>query len=118
MSKTSACYSINPGASRKQSKECNCARSDAAPHACGKSSYQERDHMTIEELTRRNVTIIAEMEKAAAQVRTHGDRLADRLAAWAGSWTFLVTQTMILTGWIVLNLSAWLNHWDPYPFIL
>jgi uncharacterized membrane protein len=73
---------------------------------------------SIEELTRRNVAIIAEMEKAAAQVRTRGDRVADRLAAWVGSWTFIVTQSLILLVWIILNITAWVNHWDPYPFIL
>ena len=73
---------------------------------------------SIENLTRRNVAIIAEMEKAAAQVRTRGERIADRLAAWVGSWGFLVTQSVILLAWITLNISAWVNHWDPYPFIL
>ena len=73
---------------------------------------------SIEELTRRNVAIIAEMEQAAAQVRTRGDRVAERLAALVGSWTFLVVQSVILGMWIVLNVAAWLNHWDPYPFIL
>jgi uncharacterized membrane protein len=73
---------------------------------------------SIEDLTRRNVAIIAEMEKAAAQVRTRGERIADRLAAWVGSWGFLVTQSVILLAWIALNISAWINHWDPYPFIL
>jgi uncharacterized membrane protein len=73
---------------------------------------------TIEELTRRNVAIIAEMEKAAAQVRTRGERIADRLATWVGSWTFLAIQTIILLLWIILNVCAWFNHWDPYPFIL
>jgi uncharacterized membrane protein len=73
---------------------------------------------SIEELTRRNVAIIAEMEKAAAQVRTRGDRVAEWLAAWVGSWTFLIVQTVVLGTWICLNLAAWLNHWNPYPFIL
>jgi len=73
---------------------------------------------SIEELTRRNVAIIAEMETAAAQVRTRGDRVADRLAGWVGSWTFIVTQTVILLLWIIVNITAWINHWDPYPFIL
>jgi len=73
---------------------------------------------SIEELTRRNVAIIAEMEQAANQVRTRGDRVADRLAAWVGSWRFIVAQTVILLAWIVVNISAWINHWDPYPFIL
>ena len=74
--------------------------------------------LSIEELTRRNVAIIAEMEKAAAQVRTRGDRVAERLAAWVGSWTFLITQTVILLTWMALNITALINHWDPYPFIL
>jgi uncharacterized membrane protein len=73
---------------------------------------------SIEELTRRNVAIIAEMEKAAASVRTRRDRVADRLAAWVGSWTFLVVQSVILIVWIAFNLAAWIGHWDPYPFIL
>ena len=73
---------------------------------------------SIEELMRRNVAIIAEMERAAANVRTRGERIADRIAAWVGSWTFIVTQTVILLFWIALNITAWINHWDPYPFIL
>jgi uncharacterized membrane protein len=73
---------------------------------------------TIEELTRRNVAVIAEMEKEAAQIRTRWDRVADRLAAWVGSWTFLVIQSTILLMWIILNISGWLSIWDPYPFIL
>jgi len=73
---------------------------------------------SIEELTRRNVAIIADMEKAANQVRTRGERVADRLATWVGSWPFLVIQTVILLVWIIVNVSAWVNHWDPYPFIL
>ncbi len=77
-----------------------------------------KPEQSIEELTRRNVAIIAEMEKAAAEVRTRGERVADRLAAWVGSWKFIVTQTVILLVWIILNITAWINHWDPYPFIL
>jgi uncharacterized membrane protein len=73
---------------------------------------------SIAELTQRNVAIIADMERAQAQVRTRADRIADWLAAWIGSWAFLTVQTMILVLWIFLNLTAWLNHWDPYPFIL
>jgi uncharacterized membrane protein len=75
-------------------------------------------NQTIDELTRRNVSIIAEMERAASGVRTRGDRVADRIASAVGSWTFIIIQTALLTLWIVLNLIAWVQHWDPYPFIL
>jgi uncharacterized membrane protein len=73
---------------------------------------------SIDELTQRNVAIIAEMEKAEANVRSRGERVADRIATWVGSWTFIIAQTFILVLWIILNLIAWTNHWDPYPFIL
>jgi uncharacterized membrane protein len=35
-----------------------------------------------------------------------------------GSWTFIIVQSVVLAVWIVLNLVAWMEHWDPYPFIL
>jgi uncharacterized membrane protein len=73
---------------------------------------------SIDELTQRNVAIIAQMEKAAGNVRTRGERVADWVASWVGSWTFIIVQTVILLVWIVLNLVAWMQHWDPYPFIL
>ena len=73
---------------------------------------------SIEQLTQRNVAIIAEMENAAALVRTRADRIADRLASWVGSWTFLCIQTAVLLIWVALNITAWVGRWDPYPFIL
>jgi len=73
---------------------------------------------SIDELTQRNVEIIAEMEKAEANIRSRGERIADQIATWVGSWTFIVAQSFILVLWIILNLIAWTNHWDPYPFIL
>ena len=35
-----------------------------------------------------------------------------------GSWSFIIIQSVILTIWIILNVVAWIGHWDPYPFIL
>jgi uncharacterized membrane protein len=49
---------------------------------------------------------------------TRGQRIADTVAATIGSWTFIIIQSIILTIWILLNLVAWMEHWDPYPFIL
>ena len=47
-----------------------------------------------------------------------GQRAADRVAAVVGSWRFIFIQTVIVTVWIALNLTALIHHWDPYPFIL
>ena len=49
---------------------------------------------------------------------TLGQRVADGVADTIGSWPFIIIQSIILAFWIVLNISAWINHWDPYPFIL
>jgi uncharacterized membrane protein len=35
-----------------------------------------------------------------------------------GSWPFIIIQSLILVAWMALNLTAYVEHWDPYPFIL
>lgn len=50
--------------------------------------------------------------------RTLGQRIADRTAQVLGSWPFIIAQTIIVGLWVVLNITAWTRHWDPYPFIL
>src|SRR5438477_12651896 len=49
---------------------------------------------------------------------TAGQRIADAVAATMGSWRFIIIQSVILLIWIVLNLTAYVEQWDPYPFIL
>jgi uncharacterized membrane protein len=49
---------------------------------------------------------------------TSGQRTADWVASTMGSWKFIITQTSIIVLWITLNVIAWIQHWDPYPFIL
>jgi uncharacterized membrane protein len=43
--------------------------------------------------------------------------LADKIAAFIGSWKFIIIQSTILTVWIVINVIG-LVHYDPFPFIL
>ena len=47
-----------------------------------------------------------------------GQRLADSVANGMGSWRFIIIQTIIVILWMILNILAFLDHWDPYPFIL
>ena len=54
----------------------------------------------------------------AAAECTRGQRIADIVAATMGSWNFIIIQTIILLVWIVLNVTAFMEQWDPYPFIL
>ena len=47
-----------------------------------------------------------------------GQKVADGVAAVMGSWAFIIIQTLILTAWVILNVTAFIQKWDPYPFIL
>ena len=49
---------------------------------------------------------------------TPGAMLADRVAETVGSWRFIVIQSVLLGIWIMLNMIAFIRHWDPFPFIL
>lgn len=52
--------------------------------------------------------------------RTFGESASDFLTKWAGSWAFIISVSVLLFFWMVINTS-WLlfgQKWDPYPFIL
>ncbi len=53
-----------------------------------------------------------------AESLSFGQRLADSVARQMGSWKFIIIQTFIVAIWMILNLVAFIFHWDPYPFIL
>jgi uncharacterized membrane protein len=56
--------------------------------------------------------------KPARPTLTPGQRIADAVAATMGSWRFIIIQSAVLAIWIILNITAYIRHWDPYPFIL
>lgn len=70
-----------------------------------------------DELLRSHVSRNANTEEDERM--TFGERVADRVAAFGGSWSFIFLFAGILAFWMLAN-AAWLNHrpWDPYPFIL
>jgi uncharacterized membrane protein len=43
---------------------------------------------------------------------------AESFARFFGTVRFLVIQTIIVSIWIILNVTAFIHHWDEYPFIL
>ena len=63
-------------------------------------------------------TIKLNWHRKHQQELTFGQRVADGVAATMGSWSFIIGQSIILTAWVVLNVIAVVQHWDPYPFIL
>src|SRR6266516_1271502 len=49
---------------------------------------------------------------------TFGERIADRVASFGGSWTFITSFGIVLVTYTTLNIGLAARAWDPYPFIL
>ena len=49
---------------------------------------------------------------------TFGERIADRVAGFGGSWTFILTFLTVLVIYTAVNIILGRSAWDPYPFIL
>ena len=85
---------------------------------------QERGELT--RLEQEVVQSLADHETLAENIeaeysghRSFGERLSDRLAAFGGSWTFIMIFFVILIGWMAFNVVAVARDiFDPYPFIL
>jgi uncharacterized membrane protein len=81
--------------------------------------HQAEERLLTELRTlRRGVRGIQANSQATKFQLTIGQRIADTVASTMGSWTFIIIQSVILMFWIALNVTAYVQQWDPYPFIL
>jgi uncharacterized membrane protein len=70
-------------------------------------------------LDQRRVT--RDVNRELEESRGLGERVADRIAAFGGSWTFILLFLAVLIAWVVLNslvLARRGRAFDPYPYIL
>lgn len=75
--------------------------------------------MEVVESLAANETLAEDVEKSFERERTFGDRMADALATFGGSWGFIGFFAGFLACWIVFNLIVMGRaQFDPYPFIL
>jgi uncharacterized membrane protein len=70
----------------------------------------------VHDLTERNVELIRELEEAAKQERTPSDRVAEVIANFCGSMTFVWVHIVWFGGWILFNIIPGLPHIDPFPY--
>lgn len=62
---------------------------------------------------------VVNVNEAADQNLTVGQKVADTVASNMGSWRFIIIQSLILLVWILFNsVQAYFGRFDPYPFIL
>lgn len=66
-----------------------------------------------------NSTLSDKIEGEDAKAMTFGQRIADKVAAFGGSWTFIISFGVFIFIWVGTNVYWLLNKgFDPYPFIL
>ena len=91
----------------------------AAQHWFGKaaSALTAVERNVLQHLLHRDPIAEDAPHSASPETTPLGDRLADQVARFGGSWTFIGLFALVLVGWAVLNTLALRHPFDPYPFI-
>ncbi|WP_237214651.1 DUF1003 domain-containing protein [Falsiroseomonas oryziterrae] len=79
--------------------------------------FTELDRQVTESIAKQD-TIAENIEAQFDERRTAGERLSDGLAAFGGSWAFLIVFAGVMAAWILVNQAEGEGAFDPYPFIL
>ena len=87
----------------------------------GYDDLTPRERQVIERVAKR-LAVSRDVGASFEESRSFGERLADRIAAFGGSWTFIMLFASAVAAWILINaivLLGWGREpFDPYPFIL
>ena len=75
-----------------------------------------RPSPSAEQLTEQNIETVTRLEESAREQRTATDRLAEKIANFCGSMTFVWVHVVWFGGWILLNLIPGIPHVDAFPF--
>jgi len=93
---------------------------DLAEHLlkAGYKDLPDREQRVLRRIAQR-VAISANVNEEFHQRLTSGQRLADRVAAFGGSWIFIILFGLVLAAWVLVY--TWLlprgDVFDPYPFV-
>src|SRR5690348_4514446 len=71
---------------------------------------------TVDEMTNQNVQTIVQLEETAQANRDKTDQMADVIAQFCGSFTFVWVHLIWFAAWIIVNGLPGLPHFDAYPF--
>jgi uncharacterized membrane protein len=83
----------------------------------GDEQASYRRPRTAADLTRENIRAMRKLEELAVAKRTIADRIAEFVARFCGSITFVWIHAVLFTAWIGWNVLPHLPHFDPYPFV-
>lgn len=95
-----------------------CTPESILQRSCKELGEKEKEiAFHLQERTRISKNLVKEYDEQL----TYGQRVADKVAAFGGSWPFIIIFCLIFLAWIVLNsflLIRISKEFDPYPYIL
>ena len=86
----------------------------------GLNELDEREKVILERVMKRG-KVSRDTNEDFDKAQTFGQRVADKVASFGGSWTFIIIFLSFLTVWIIWNSYIFFNlpqAFDPYPYIL
>lgn len=81
------------------------------------SEIPDRERRVIERVAKR-LSISRDTNSEHEETLTFGDRLADQVASFGGSWKFLILFAVFIAVWVLMNSVMFIAGFDPYPYIL
>jgi uncharacterized membrane protein len=83
----------------------------------GAKEMSAREQRVIERVAKR-VAVSRDINQEYDEGSKFGGRLADRVASFGGSWSFLIIFGVLIVAWVGVNAAMLAQAFDPYPFIL
>ena len=84
-----------------------------------KGELTELEKEVITDLNDHELTAKNPLKDDDEDAATFGERVADRIASFGGSWRFIISFCSVLAIWVLINVYVLAAHpFDPYPFIL
>ncbi|MBI5916590.1 MAG: DUF1003 domain-containing protein [Bacteroidetes bacterium] len=75
-------------------------------------------HSLVADSLKEEKLIVKNLMQQSTEQSTTGQRIADKVATFGGSWTFIISFGVVLGCWIAVNVVLTTRAFDPYPFIL
>ena len=75
-------------------------------------------HRIVADSLKEERLIVENLLHPPKETFTRGQMVADKVAIFGGSWTFIISFGVVLFCWIVMNVIMATKAFDPYPFIL
>ncbi len=74
-------------------------------------------HSLVSDALKEEGLIVKNLSLQSAEPATTGQRIADKVATFGGSWSFIISFGVVLGCWIGVNLLLATRAFDPFPFI-